>query len=419
VLHPSEERVRVQPWRSEPWLSVLALLVSVLLWALLTISVIGIVYAILLGWFFFVTHMLLIAHVRGNGVRLGPDQFPELHEMVERLSKRIGLARAPEAYLLQSGGALNAFATRFLSADIIVLYSDLVNACGDNTAACEMVVGHELAHVWRGHLRWHWLLLPSYLVPFLGTTLSRAREYTCDRYGLALAGNRDGALLGLSILAVGGAHGPRVNQRALVAQRATLNTGLMRLAEWVSTHPPLASRLVVLEPSLESVPVPRTAGNVRALAVIAAVTLPIVVGGVAVAVLLPKLSQAVSQQQAAAAAQPEPRLEPLPRDIADQQLAEDFDRLVIFLRQESSAGRDLPADDDELYKRFNRARRYEFEPEDPFDGRRYGYETNGDAFVLWSSGPDTRPNTDDDIHFDSRSNSRKVGRRPALVAGNR
>jgi Zn-dependent protease with chaperone function len=420
VLHATNERIRVEPWPSEQPLSVLALLVSLLIWTLLTISIIGIVYALMFGFIFFVGQMMLIAHVRGNGVRLGPDQFPELHEMVERLSRRIGLPGAPEAYLLQEGGTLNAFATRFLSADIVVLYSDLVDACGGNVAACEMIVGHELAHVYRGHLRWHWLVLPSFLVPFLGTTLSRAREYTCDRYGRALAGTAEGALLGLAILAVGGKHGPRVNRQALVAQRATLNTGLMRIAEWLSTHPPLASRLVALEPSLESVPVARSRGNLRAVAVMAAVMLPFVIAGTAAAFLYPMLTRAVAAQQTAAQqaaeAPSEPAYQPPPRDVADGQVTEDFDRLITFLTRESSAGRALPIDGRDLYRRWSQMRRYEFEPIDPFDGGRYGYDTDGQGFVLWSSGPDAQPDTDDDIHFDSRSSARRIGRRPAIPA---
>jgi hypothetical protein len=202
-----------------------------------------------------------------------------------------------------------------------------------------------------------------------------------------------------------------VNRRALVAQRAALNTGLMRIAEWLSTHPPLASRLVALEPSLESAPVPRASGNLRALAVITGLLLPFVIAGAAAAFLLPRFSQALAQQQAAAEPA-EPRYEAPPPDVAGAQVTEDFDRLIAFLKQESSAGRALPTDGRDLYKRWSQIRRYEMEPIDPFDGGRYGYETDGEAFVLWSSGPDADPDTEDDINFDSRANARKVGRRP-------
>ena len=47
------------------------------------------------------------------------------------------------------------------------------------------MIAHELGHIHRGHVRWHFVLAPAPLVPFLGAALSRAREYTCDRYGAA------------------------------------------------------------------------------------------------------------------------------------------------------------------------------------------------------------------------------------------
>jgi hypothetical protein len=45
--------------------------------------------------------------------------------------------------------------------------------------------------------------MPAMFIPFVGGALSRARDYTCDRYGRAAAGDEEGALLGLTILAAG------------------------------------------------------------------------------------------------------------------------------------------------------------------------------------------------------------------------
>jgi hypothetical protein len=45
---------------------------------------------------------------------------------------------------MQAGGNLNAFATRFRKANFVVLYSELLSACGDNTAARDMIIAHEL-----------------------------------------------------------------------------------------------------------------------------------------------------------------------------------------------------------------------------------------------------------------------------------
>ena len=234
--------VRVERWPTETLLLVLVTLASAAIWVSLAVSIIGLVYVVLLGIFFFGTHLIFVAHVRGSGVRVGPEQFPDLHRRIEELGGRLKMAKLPEVYILQAGGVLNALATSFLRSRFLVLFSDLLDACGDDAAARDMIVGHELGHIRAGHLRWKWFLLPGLLVPFLGTAYSRAREYTCDRYGVALCGDRRGALRGLAILAAGAVHGPRLNMKALVEQRESLNTGWMTIGTWLGTHPPISRR---------------------------------------------------------------------------------------------------------------------------------------------------------------------------------
>src|SRR6185369_3347343 len=143
--------VVVQRWPTEVPLLVLVVLAAIVIWILLALSLVGMGYAVLIGAFLFLGHVTFVAHLRGSAVRLGPDQFPDLHRRVEELSGRAGLARAPDAYLLQAGGALNALATKFLRSRFIVLYSDLLEACGENASARDMIIGHELGHIRAGH----------------------------------------------------------------------------------------------------------------------------------------------------------------------------------------------------------------------------------------------------------------------------
>lgn len=128
------DQIEIQPWPTEQPLLALSFLVGLLIWIAVVFSVIGLFYAAIFGIFFGVAHLIFVAQVRGSAVRLGPDQFPELHATVERLARRMGLDPTPEAYLMQAGGALNAFATKFLRSHLIVLYSDLLEACGDDTS---------------------------------------------------------------------------------------------------------------------------------------------------------------------------------------------------------------------------------------------------------------------------------------------
>lgn len=381
--------IRIDRWPTERPLLAAAAVTSALLWLLAAVTIIGLAYALFLGSFFFIMHLVFIAQVRGSGVRLGPDQFPELYERVESLSLRMGMERVPETYLMQAGGSLNAFATRFLGTNIVVLFSDLLEACGENEPARDMIIAHELGHVHAGHLRWHWFLLPSKLVPFLGSALSRAREYTCDRYGLAGAGDRDGAVLGMTILAAGGAHGPRVNREALARQRADVDTGWMTIGEWFSSHPPLVKRILQLDPTLRSPQDRSRAGGLRALGIVGLVVFPLgVVVWLAMA-KLPAWMNAVNEQAAA--------MSMLPAEQTTEQAWRNMQMLTDFVSSEQVGGRALPESAGEVYDRWEAAYPGQDAPLDPFDGGLLGYVRTDDGFFFWSSGPDGLPGTEDDM----------------------
>jgi Zn-dependent protease with chaperone function len=385
----------VEPWPSERPLFVLNLVAAALLWVVSIVSIVGIVYGAAIGVLLFVLHLGFVAHLRGSGVRVTPEQLPEIHAAVARLSARFGMERVPETYVIHGSGALNALATRFAGRDIVVLFSELLEACEGNDAARDMIIAHELGHLHRRHLRWHFLLAPASLVPFLGSALSRAREYTCDRYGLAGAGDRDAAVFGLTVLAAGGRFARRVDRRAMAAQQADLDTGLMTLGEWFATHPPLAKRMVQIDPSLAPA-TPSGAGALRAGAIIGAVVLPMLLTGVASVVVMrgSLLRASVNRYHDDAT---------LPREAAERVVRDDFARLATFLEAEVSAGRELPWDEDELYDRWRAAHPGEPEPLDPYDGRWYGYQQKGEHFRIWSSGP--RDDARRGSTYDSRTRS--------------
>lgn len=382
--------VRVERWPSERPLAVLIWITALSMWLLLAVSVIGIAYALLIGLFFFISHVLFIAYVRGNAVRLGPDQMPVLHARVQALAQRIGMKRPPDAYVLQSGGVLNALATKFLGSNFIILYSDLLDACGENEHARDFIVAHELGHLHAGHLRWSWLLLPGLAMPFLGHAYSRAREYTCDRYGMAAGTDGERALDGLCILAAGKEEGPRVNRRALVEQRRDLETAWMKLGSWLFTHPSLAHRLAVLAPGLGEARVGRplaVAGALTLVLLLVAVPTAAFVGlAGAFAKFGNVLQQAQQANQAAGVdgdAEARARAEEGLRSL--WQAADDY-------RAVTGAA---PADADVLYAHWTRLHPGESEPVDPFDGERFGYAIEEERYLLWSAGPDPGSDHDD------------------------
>ncbi len=202
-------------------------------------------YGIIFIVVYFVFHGVMIGQIRGNGIRVSERQFPELMAMANEHAHRLGMENTPDVFVLQSGGLLNAFATRFLGRNFVVLYSDvLALATQKGEKAVSFVVGHELGHVARRHMTKRALLYPAMIFPFLGSAYSRACEYTCDRVGNALA--PEGSVDGLLVLAAGRDLYSQVNATEFANQRNTERGFFVRLAEILSTHPNLTKRVAVL-----------------------------------------------------------------------------------------------------------------------------------------------------------------------------
>ena len=202
-------------------------------------------YVALIFLFFFFRFGLLIGHLRGNGVKVGKNQFPDIHQMAVKQAELLGLSSVPSIYILQSGGVLNAFASRFLGRNYIVLYSEIVEAAYDqDKTILEFIIGHEMGHIRRNHMLKNLILLPSYLVPFLGAAYSRACEYTCDNIGHALS--PAGAKGGLLVLASGKSIYKKVNLNEFIMQDASEDGFWKWFAEKVASHPNLTRRLGAL-----------------------------------------------------------------------------------------------------------------------------------------------------------------------------
>ena len=263
--HASISTVELKRWPAEIPLFLFVLFFSLFMWIAIAVTIIGAIYAVIFVFSFFLLHLRFITYLRGSGVELSEKQFPEIYSRFVILSKRAGMKKIPEAYILQSEGAINAFATKFMGRKFVVLYTDLLEACEGNESALDMIIGHELAHVKAGHLRWLWLITPGLIFPFIGSAYSRAREFTCDRYGTALCGSIEGARHGLTMLAVGGKRAKSVELTEFVKQQEKLNTGLMTLGKWLSPYPPLCQRVAAIDPDLVRPTTTTFSGFIRAI----------------------------------------------------------------------------------------------------------------------------------------------------------
>jgi Zn-dependent protease with chaperone function len=138
---------------------------------------------------------------------------------------------------------LNAFAAQATGYDYVVLSNELfANLQNRNRDGLGFILGHELGHIRLHHVSlWYQLAVAySQLIPLLGPTLSRLREYSCDRHGAFLSplGAR-----GLVLLASGRYTETDVDLDELVSQGRKLRGFWVGLAQLPRSHPFTVRRL--------------------------------------------------------------------------------------------------------------------------------------------------------------------------------
>jgi Zn-dependent protease with chaperone function len=223
---------------------------AIVIYGLSVICLFGIVLVPLI---MFVSHVLdgiRLGRMRGNGIKVTPEQFPEVFEAVHNLAASLGMQTAPETYVMNKPGVLNACAKNYHQRDYVIIYTDVLElAYSFGESELAFVISHELAHIQCGHLKRKWLNFPAKLVPFLGQALSRARVYTCDRIAQELG--PEGATAGLVALSVGTKLFRRINLKALYAQQDSVDDFWSSFSEAVSSKPNLNSRIRALAPTEE------------------------------------------------------------------------------------------------------------------------------------------------------------------------
>jgi Zn-dependent protease with chaperone function len=183
--------------------------------------------------------------LRGNAIRVSERQFPDVLRIARDVCSQLGIFDVPPIYIMQSGGVLNAFATRFFGRNYVCIYSEILELAyeqGEEEVA--FVLAHELTHVARKHMWWKTVMTPATLIPFLGAAYSRACEYTCDAYGAYL--RPQGAQGGILVLAAGKRLYREMDVDAFLAQTREQDSFWVWLAEHVATHPNLPKRLAAV-----------------------------------------------------------------------------------------------------------------------------------------------------------------------------
>lgn len=227
----------------KPLLLVTAVL-AVAIWLALILGTLGIVLLYLLvGYVFFLfAHSAFISHLKGSGVRISREQYPDLYDRLIRCCEKVGVKEVPEAYLLRTD-FFNALATKFLGRHFVVLFTDVVDALEERPDAIDFYIGHELGHIHRRHLSWGPVLAPAAWLPVIGPALRRAEEYTCDRYGVACCQSPDDIKAALAAIAAGDTRWQTINVDAFVGQVAVTNGFWMSFNEITGDYPWLTKRM--------------------------------------------------------------------------------------------------------------------------------------------------------------------------------
>lgn len=232
-------------YQRERDLGTITLVLGILAWITLIVGTFGgALLFLLLGFVVYLfIQSALISHIKGNGVELSESQFPDLYAQFVYCCDRLQLKKRPQAFILVGNGALNAFATKFLGSQYVVLISDVVDAMDKHPDGVRFYIGHELGHLRMKHLHIGSLLRwPVLWLPLLGAAYSRARESTCDRHGLACSSTPEGAVRALAALSAGVERWQSLDVKAYLDQAKKSSGFWMSFHELTAGYPWLTKR---------------------------------------------------------------------------------------------------------------------------------------------------------------------------------
>jgi Zn-dependent protease with chaperone function len=140
-------------------------------------------YILIIVLFILFQKIYLIGYMKGNCIEISSNQFDDIYQGYKKMTQDVGIKKIPKLFIIQQGGALNAFAIRFSGNNYIAIYSDIFSLINDDIDTVRFVLGHELGHVARKHMSKRFWTCLSSIIPFLTAAYSRHCEYTCDQYG--------------------------------------------------------------------------------------------------------------------------------------------------------------------------------------------------------------------------------------------
>ena len=232
--------------KKEKSLFIVLAIFSVLIWMALAVSVVGFIVLGLVAFFVWFGAGLMAAHLKSEAVQLTPHQMPELYQTFLQACVKLEIHPVPSLYVLQAGGALNAFAMRHARRDFVVVYADFIEAFSPYSKEIDFILGHELGHIRQNHLVKNLFLAPAWILPLLWPAYSRACESTCDVYGAYVSQDMDASIKAMLALSGGKQLCHRLDAERFANQRERNRGFFVSLHELTSGYPTFARRVANL-----------------------------------------------------------------------------------------------------------------------------------------------------------------------------
>lgn len=239
----------------ERTLGTITLVLGIIGWLVIAIASFGtiLIYLLIGAIAYLFAQSAWVVHLRSTAVQISPTQFPDLHARFEVCCQRLGIPTVPEAYVLNGNGAFNAFASRFLGRNFIVLYSEVVDTLRAEPEGINFYIGHELGHIRLKHLTGHFWRMPSLWLPLLGAAYSRAREIACDIHGRACCDTPETAARALIVLGAGATRWKDADLQAYANQVLSNQGFWASFHEIISGYPWLTKRVArTLDPQYKA-----------------------------------------------------------------------------------------------------------------------------------------------------------------------
>ncbi|WBW95573.1 M48 family metallopeptidase [Oceanirhabdus sp. W0125-5] len=204
---------------------------------------------VILSWFTIVYFLgKQYASTRANAIKITKTQFPEVYDIIEDYSRKLEFKKVPNAYVIQEGGVLNAFAASFFKTNFIQINIDIFEVAyreHKDLNSLAFVIAHEMAHIKMRHTKisYNYLTSLGNLIPLLGQALSRAREYTCDQHALYLCPE---GKEGLILLSAGKHLYKKIDMETYIQEAQEQKGFFIWLVNSLSSHPVMIKRMKAL-----------------------------------------------------------------------------------------------------------------------------------------------------------------------------